>query len=576
MTTSDLPATPPPGARPTTGVSLPGLADVDLARIDAAHLEFRRACYDLVNQGALRRGLLPERSFTAGEFASRHGLGAGERARHADLFLKALTRWGTLVEEEPHRFRRTAAAELAYIPDPYLLSEAIGQPTMTGYVDEANFARLAEELVAGDGCTAATFDRAHLPLWEQSLNAPYYAYARRRAVHALTHAGANRLLDLGCGLGHGLRELARALSGDGQAHLVGVEASADFATLAGELCAYDDRISVVGGDLDEPLPQLPDGGFDGAMLVGTYHFLTRPEQFWHTARRLIRPGGNLVLAHVLSRTGSFDQELMELRFALRRPPGRPTERHTMLTVADRYGFALADEFALGCYRTLSFTRRPDSHQPEPPEPAVRDLGNVHVTTITVGPLATNAYLLCCVATSEQLLIDAGDEPRRLLAAAGPGPMVSVVCTHGDWDHTQALTEVVAATGAPPRAHASDLNLLPHPLCVPPQAVEDDDKLAFGRSTVRVIHIGGHSPGSIVLALHPHDGPALLFTGDALFPGGVGTTWGDSGAFDHLLKQVRSRLFARYPDDTLVLPGHGPSTTLGAQRSHVARWQDRGW
>ena len=91
----------------------------------------------------------------------------------------------------------------------------------------------------------------------------------------------------------------------------------------------------------------------------------------------------------------------------------------------------------------------------------------------------------------------------------------------------------------------------------------------------MIGLVGHTPGSITLALSPADGPVRLFTGDSLFPGGVGKTW-RPGDFVTLLADVEAKLFEPYGDDTIVHPGHGADTTLGAERPHLDEWRARGW
>ena len=92
----------------------------------------------------------------------------------------------------------------------------------------------------------------------------------------------------------------------------------------------------------------------------------------------------------------------------------------------------------------------------------------------------------------------------------------------------------------------------------------------------MIGLVGHTPGSITLAHAPAGGPARLFTGDSLFPGGVGRTWRSAG-FDTLIERRRgSKLFGGYRDDTIVHPGHGADTTLGAERPQLAEWRTRGW
>ncbi|MFC9893782.1 MBL fold metallo-hydrolase [Nocardia sp. NPDC127579] len=539
----------------------------DLAAMDRALQEFRNACYDQVSRGAFEAGLLgaPE-PFTAEEFLATHAL--HERAEAAELFLAAMLHWNALRLDDRGRYV-SADRTPAFEPDRALLRAAIGCDELVRYPDFDNFAGLARELLHGDGATGAGFSEANLPLWELALQAPYYRYSRLRAARRLARSGPH-LLDLACGLGHGLLELADALAADPQTRLVGVDVSPDFARLAANRTADQPHISILCADLDRPLLGLPAAGFDGAMIVGGYHFLTEPDQLWRTAARLIKPGGTLVLAHVLSETGSPDQDLMHLRFALRRPPGHPATRAGILAAAQRHHFRLQDEFSLGCYRTLEFIHIRD--RPNDPRAKRFSHPRAEVEIVPVGPLRTNACLLRCRGTGAQLLIDAAAEPDRLRAALG-GRLDILVTTHSDWDHIGAASELVTATGCHHLAHPGDLPDLE----VGTRPVEHGDIVSFGACRLEVIHVGGHTPGSIVLALEAAaDRPAILFTGDALFPGGVGTTWGDTANFHTLLDAVEQRLFARFPDPTVIVPGHGPTTTLGRQRPHLTEWRRRGW
>jgi glyoxylase-like metal-dependent hydrolase (beta-lactamase superfamily II) len=98
----------------------------------------------------------------------------------------------------------------------------------------------------------------------------------------------------------------------------------------------------------------------------------------------------------------------------------------------------------------------------------------------------------------------------------------------------------------------------------------------GALTLDVVHLRGHTPGSVALVLRSSDGSTHVFTGDSLFPGGVGNTERDPERFAQLLGDVDERLFAVLPDDTWVYPGHGRDTTLGAERPHLGEWRARGW
>ncbi|QXJ20028.1 MBL fold metallo-hydrolase [Actinomadura graeca] len=209
-------------------------------------------------------------------------------------------------------------------------------------------------------------------------------------------------------------------------------------------------------------------------------------------------------------------------------------------------------------------------------PDVRELPGLAVTKVAVGPYDNNAYILRCTATGEQLLVDAANEASRLLELLGDGPLSRIVTTHRHQDHWMALAEVARATGAPVVAHPRDAEALPEPVAEP---VEHGATVRVGRATLEVVHLRGHTPGSIALlydaggelAATPH-----LFTGDSLFPGGVGNTWGDPTLFKQLLADVEERVFDRLPDATWFYPGHGKDSTLGRERPSLPEWRSRGW
>jgi glyoxylase-like metal-dependent hydrolase (beta-lactamase superfamily II) len=148
----------------------------------------------------------------------------------------------------------------------------------------------------------------------------------------------------------------------------------------------------------------------------------------------------------------------------------------------------------------------------------------------------------------------------------------VVTTHSHPDHWQGLEDVVEATGARSLAHAADARDLP----VVDETLRDGDTVSVGTCALEVIHLVGHTPGSIALLYQDPSGHPHLFTGDSLFPGGVGNTDKDPKRFASLFGDVTRKLFDRLPDDTWFYPGHGKDSTLGAERPHLEEWRARGW
>jgi glyoxylase-like metal-dependent hydrolase (beta-lactamase superfamily II) len=212
------------------------------------------------------------------------------------------------------------------------------------------------------------------------------------------------------------------------------------------------------------------------------------------------------------------------------------------------------------------------------EPDTRELARLTITKLAVDEnTSNNCYLLRCTATGEQVLVDAAAEPERVLALVGDAGLGAVVTTHQHWDHHRALAAVVDATGAEVVAGLPDADAITAQTGVPvTRTVRQGDTVAVGDCTLDVIALAGHTPGSIALLYDDPGGSPHLFTGDSLFPGGVGNTFGDEAAFAQLIDEVETKVFQRLPDDTWFYPGHGNDSTLGAERPHLAEWRRRGW
>ena len=210
-------------------------------------------------------------------------------------------------------------------------------------------------------------------------------------------------------------------------------------------------------------------------------------------------------------------------------------------------------------------------------PDTRTLPGLTITKVSVGDFDNNCYLLRCSDTGEQLLIDAANDADRLLTLAGEPGLATIVTTHRHWDHVQALETVARATGARGVAHPDDAPELPVP---PALLVNDGDVVTVGNAQLHVIHIVGHTPGSIALLYEPDPrterSTPHLFTGDCLFPGGPGNTEKDPERFTTLMDDLERKVFGPLPDGTWIYPGHGKDTTLGVERPHLYEWRDRGW
>ena len=214
---------------------------------------------------------------------------------------------------------------------------------------------------------------------------------------------------------------------------------------------------------------------------------------------------------------------------------------------------------------------------EPGTAARRNLPGASIVKVSVGPMDNNAYLVTCSQTGETLLIDAANDADILLELIDRfAPKLALIVTsHQHQDHWLALAEVAKVSGVPTAAHQLDADPLP---VKPDRILANGDTVKIGELSFDVIHLQGHTPGSVALALDgadPETGATHLFTGDCLFPGGVGKTWRE-GDFEKLLGDVSSRVFDVYGDSTVVYPGHGDETTLGTARPHLDEWRERGW
>ena len=212
-------------------------------------------------------------------------------------------------------------------------------------------------------------------------------------------------------------------------------------------------------------------------------------------------------------------------------------------------------------------------------------------TLAVGLLQCNCHVLGDAETHEALVLDPGDEIERVqeILTRHQLKVRAIVSTHAHIDHVGGIARLARATGAPVRMHEADMPLYQHldvqaawigmptpETAAVDQFLRDGDAVRWGAFEARILHTPGHSPGSVSLYL-PAEQPVILpetpagaapasqlFAGDTLFAGSIGRTdlWG--GSLDEILRSIRGKLLA-LPDETIVFPGHGLTTTIGAER-----------
>lgn len=209
---------------------------------------------------------------------------------------------------------------------------------------------------------------------------------------------------------------------------------------------------------------------------------------------------------------------------------------------------------------------------------VRTLSALVIRKASVGTMDNNAYLLTCRVSGAQLLIDAAADTPRLLRLVREGSPDSrldqILTTHSHWDHVGALAQMCAATGARTLAGAKDA---PDIKVNTAQTLRHGDTIRVGVNDLEIVGLRGHTPGSIAVVYRGGEADGThVFTGDSLFPGGVGATQGDKERFTQLLNDVEERLFNVLDDDSWVYPGHGRDTTIGKERPALAEWRERGW
>ena len=211
---------------------------------------------------------------------------------------------------------------------------------------------------------------------------------------------------------------------------------------------------------------------------------------------------------------------------------------------------------------------------------VTELTDITIRRISVSDMDNNVYLLTSKSEGTQVLIDAADDARAIagMVAAGSGDcsdwgnLQLIITTHSHWDHVRALEEVASRSEAMTACGAADEDDIDVPMDL---TFENGDTAELDGFELDIIELRGHTPGSIAVVYRDPSGPAHIFSGDSLFPGGLGKTTSPED-FQQLYRDVTERIFDEFPDDTVIHPGHGAPTTLGAERPHLQEWKERGW
>jgi glyoxylase-like metal-dependent hydrolase (beta-lactamase superfamily II) len=180
--------------------------------------------------------------------------------------------------------------------------------------------------------------------------------------------------------------------------------------------------------------------------------------------------------------------------------------------------------------------------------------------LRVGPCEMNCYMVVHAETQTGILIDPGADAEKILEWAGPIKIEKVLLTHGHGDHIGALEDVCKALEMNFGMHPADAERFD---LSPAYLLTDGESLALGTAELHVVHIPGHTPGSVALRLIDEDGPPRAVVGDVIFPGGPGHT-ASPEALAQSLDSLARTVFT-WPDETMLHPGHGEGTTVGAER-----------
>jgi len=331
------------------------LNEMTPVQMEAGYLEYRRMCYKLLLQDAREQRLVDVLSEprTFAELVTNWSRG-GDSATLQRL-LAALVSYAAMVTDNTGGVTRYKSVEgFQDTPiDRDLMVTAVGAGQADKLLHANSYANLVKVARDGNNVVQSDFTAANSQMWDEFLSLPFYEYFRKSAVEALAAAcrPGGMLLDAACGLGYGIAELRERL--DVEARIVGVDISHDFIAMAIDR-TRDLDVALARLDLQRELPILASNTFDGAMIIGAWHFLANPDEVLAELARLLRPGGVLAIGYYYTTDETFDRPIMDLRLRLREPVARATEAAALAAKAAELGLAVEQDFRIGCFGFTSF------------------------------------------------------------------------------------------------------------------------------------------------------------------------------------------------------------------------------
>lgn len=338
---------------------MPDTTSVSAQEMEAGYLEYRRACYKLLLQDAREQELLDllGEARTLDDVVAKWGRG-GEPATIGRL-LTALAGYGALSTDSDTgavRYRTRSDFEEKPI-DRELMEVAVGADHADTLIHSKSYGNLVKVARDGNNIVGSNFTAANTKVWDEFLTLPFYEYFRKSAVRALveTSRPGGVVLDAACGLGYGIVELREGLDQD--TVVVGADISHDFIGMAVDRTRDHDNVILARLDLESGLPVLAADTFDGAMIVGAWHFLTKPDDVLAQFARVLRPGGVLAIGYYYTSTETFDRPLMDLRLLLREPIARSTDPAELSAKAEQLGLDTGTSFTIGCFGFMTLSKK---------------------------------------------------------------------------------------------------------------------------------------------------------------------------------------------------------------------------